>query len=113
MSRIEQVNEFIKQEVSKAISKIVEPEMGLVTVLAVETQKDLKKSYVWLSILAQDKEAAFKKLKQRTQEIQEVINKRSSFRNTPKIELKYDSSEEYASKIEEILKEIRQNDSQK
>ncbi|MCL4386890.1 ribosome-binding factor A [Patescibacteria group bacterium] len=107
------MNEFIKQEVSKAISKVTEPEMGLITVLAVETQKDMKKSYVWLSILAHDKEAAFEKLRQKTQEIQEVINERSSFRNTPKIELKYDSSEGYVSKIEGILKKIREDDSKK
>jgi len=106
-NRVEKVNEFLKEEVSSILFKILDPEMGFITVTRVETQPDLKKSTVYISILGRDKEKAFNLIEGKLFEIQDHINKRSSFKNTPKIVLKYDYSGEYSSRIEDLLKSLK------
>lgn len=108
--RLEKVNEFIKQEVSKAISLLQDEVFGIVTVTSVETQKDLKKAIVWISILSPNKEASLRKLKKRRGQIQHLVNQKFSFKNTPKIDFEYDTSGEYSEKIENIIREIKEGE---
>ena|SRR3989304_1204133 len=106
-SRIDKVNELIKDEVSKILSEITGEEVGFATVLKADVSKDLKKADIWISILDQNPEEKFSKLKEKTSEIQREVGSRIKLKYTPKIELHLDETGEYAQKIEKILKEIK------
>lgn len=109
VSRIEKVNELIKDEVSKILSEIIGKEFGLVTVLKADVTKDLKKADVWISMLDKNPEENFLKLKEKTSEIQREVGFRIKLKYTPKIELHLDKTGEYAQKIEKILKNLKKN----
>ncbi len=108
--RLEKVDEFLKQEISKAITKLNDAEFGIVTVTKVKTQKDLKGCKVWVSIISSDPRGSFEALSKRIYEVQEIVTKRVTFKYTPKIELKYDDSGEYVERIEKIIKDLKEDD---
>jgi len=105
---MEKVNEFIRQEVSMAILELQNEKIGLVTVTSVETKKDLKKAIVYVSILGPHRVSSFEELKRKAGEIQHMVNRNFNFKNTPRVEFKYDSSGEYAEKIENMIREIKE-----
>lgn len=108
--RIEKVNELLRLETSKAITRVVKPEWGIVTVVRVETQKDLRRSVVWVSIFGSEPKESFELLKKSTKEIQSLVNPRLSMKFTPVLDFRLDTSGEYVELIEKKLREAKEEE---
>lgn len=108
MSRIEQVNELIKQEVGKILLEEIEFDPGtFVTVMSADTSDNLETSSIWVSIFPEGKAgSALEVLNKRIGDIQRVLNKRLALRFVPRIQFRLDKSESYASEIGEVFKQI-------
>jgi len=107
--RLDRVGEILKAEIgSTLLMKVKDPRLGFVTITRVLVSPDLRNARVYFSVLGdqqvRDKTlAALESSKGFLQhEIAEVIK----MKVTPKLSFVYDSSAEYAMKIESIINEI-------
>jgi ribosome-binding factor A len=107
--RLAKVNQLIKQEVSKLLQREIGCELGLVTVMDVETTSDLKQAKIWISVFDKDKLNQVRKiLEEITPEIQKILNKKLTFKYVPKIIFEIDHSQEHVQRIDKLLKEIKE-----
>lgn len=84
--RIPRVNELIKKELSEIIQKNVELENALMTIIDVETSKDLSYAKVKISVLPENKTTqVLEELNKNIFRIQRMINKRLKMKSIPKI----------------------------
>src|SRR5436190_23218810 len=111
--RTEKVSEEIKHRLSEVLSRdLSELSLGLVTVTKVIMSRDLKNAKVYLSFLA-NKEPADKcieKINDRKKLIRMHLGSRLHLKVTPELAFYPDDRMEYASKIDELIKEIHKND---
>jgi len=108
MSRIDQINELLKQEIAKIFLEEFEFEPGvMVTVMSADVSDNLETAAVWVSIFPESEAGnVLKILNKRIGEIQKILNRKLELRFVPKIQFKIDKSEKYASEISELFKKI-------
>lgn len=107
--RIKRVNQLIKEKIADILLKEVNFDKDiLTTVQNVDTSRDLKYAKVGMSIMPFEKsEQVLKILQKQTPNIQKQLNKAIEIRFVPKIEFEIDRGEEKASRVEELLREIK------
>jgi len=105
------VNELIKQILSSLIHQEIElPPNTLITVIKVETARDLKNAKVWVSIMpGSHAPSILKILAKRAKHLQHLINDEISLKFTPKLNFVWDKTEEEAAGIEELFKQINED----
>lgn len=110
MSRLEKVNELIKQELGKIILENLEFEPGvMVTVLRVETSESLEDAKVWVSIFPEGKRGStLEILKQRIGELQRLLNRKVALHFVPKITFKIDESTAHIDELDQLFQEIEE-----
>jgi len=108
--RIEQVNELVKQEISHLlVSHLEMPLNSLVTVIDVETSRDLRHATVFISVLPISQTGtALKRLRAQIGILQFELNRKLRFKPLPRIRFVVDRTEATAAEVEEILN--RSND---
>lgn len=106
--RIEQLNNLIKKELGQAIlNEINIPVNTLLTVMKVETTKDVSQAKVWISILPEEKRKdTMNTLQKNRPRLQSILNKRLVLKRVPKIQFLLDTSEEKAERINKLLDQI-------
>ncbi|GAB2722232.1 30S ribosome-binding factor RbfA [Paenibacillus thermoaerophilus] len=112
--RVGRVGEQIKKEMSLLLqNELKDPRIGFVTVTGVDVTNDLSIATVYLSVLGDDeqKETTLKALAQATGFIRSEIGRRIRLRKTPELQFKFDSSIEYGSRIDKLLNELREEES--
>jgi ribosome-binding factor A len=104
--RILKVNELIKQEVGKLfLTEMNFPADVLVTVIEVETSKDLRYADVFISVFPFKKaDEIIEALKEQVYFLQKIINKKLSMKPLPRIRFVIDEGGERMGRIEELLK---------
>lgn len=108
--RVEKVQEFIKQEISKIIiNEVKDPRIGFVTVTNVEMTKDLRSAKIYVSLFGSDEEkkATWQGLISSLGFFRSEIGKRVRLRFTPEISLHLDNSFENSARIQKILLDIK------
>ena len=112
--RLPQINELIRDHLSRLLLTEVDwPEDLLVTVLRVETAKDLRHAKVWVSVLPFEKTSkALNLLRRKAGLLQFELNKKLTFKPLPRINFTADATEQKASGIEELLNRLRQEQNQ-
>lgn len=108
--RIERINSEIQKTVSEIIdTKLRDPQIdAIISVNQVDTTPDLAYSKVYISSIGNTpKEEVIARLKGAGGFIRGQLSKNINLRKTPRLEFILDTSEEYASKIENILKTIK------
>jgi len=111
--RVGRVGEQIKKELSQILQyELKDPRIGFVTVTGVEVTNDLSQATVYLSVLGRDeqKEETLKALGRGQGFIRSEIGRRIRLRHTPELIFKFDTSIEYGSRIESLLKQINQEE---
>lgn len=108
--RMLKVNELIKQTLSSLIHQEIElPLNTLITVIKVETARDLKNAKVWISIMPSNHAPSILKiLAKRAGHLQNLINEEISLKFTPKLKFIWDKTEDEAAGIEELFKQIEE-----
>lgn len=109
-NRLNRINEELKKEISQIISfELKNPDAtGLISITKVKITSDLKYAKVYVSLLnSKNEEKTIEALKSSAGFIRSLIAKRINLRITPELVFEKDDSMEYGMKIEEILKEIK------
>jgi len=108
MNRIDRINELIRTTVAQIISRELELPLGVfVTVVKVDTSRDLRYARVFVSVFPEKKFGkTLELLQKKIYIVQGMINKKLVMNPLPRIEFVADFTEREADKIEKILKEI-------
>jgi ribosome-binding factor A len=111
--RTEKVAEEIKHRIAEVLSKdIAELQLGLVTVTKVIVSSDLKNAKIFVSFLGNKTtvEKCLDKINYRKKLLRMHLGARIHLKVTPELQFYHDDTIEYASHIEELIKEIHKND---
>lgn len=107
--RVGRVSEQIKKELSLILqSEIKDPRIGFITVTGVEATNDLSQAKVYLSVLGNDeqKEDTLSALEKAQGFIRSELGRRIRLRHVPELLFRFDTSIDYGSRIETLLKEL-------
>ncbi len=109
--RIPQVNQVIKEELSRIILKELECPPGvLVTVTRVETSVDLKQAKAYISVMPEERgKDILLVLNNQIFKLQQRLNQRLNMRPVPRIKFLEEKETVQAGKIEEILEKIKKD----
>jgi len=107
--RSDKVAETIHELICSILSRgLNDPRIGFVTITGVELTDDLSLARIFFTVIGDDKakkdtEAGLNSAKGF---IRREVGKHLTIRHTPELLFKYDSSQDYASRIDSLLKEI-------
>lgn len=108
--RAERVKELLREEISKYIQTIQDPDLGFVTITEVKLSDDLCHSRVYYSVLGEQeqKKNANIILKNHIHPLRKFLGKKLTLRRIPEIKLIEDGTTEKASRIFSLLNQIRE-----
>ncbi len=109
--RIERVNQLIKEEIGKLILREIDFSKDImVTITGVETSSDLRQAKVMASVIPFLKaEKILRVLNSQIFNIQKLLNKKLNMKIVPKIRFELDKSGEKTSRVEQLLRKIKNN----
>ena len=108
-TKVERLNEDIKKELISIVSQMKDPRLDCFwTIMRVETSPDLTNAKVHISVLDGD-EACENAIKALTKAIRGELSKRLHIRRSPEFTFVKDEGAAYAQKIDDILREIKEN----
>lgn len=113
--RVEKVQEFIKQEISKLIlNGLKDPRIGFVTVTRVEVTGDLRSAKIYVSLYGslEQKQATWEGLNNALGFLRTEISKTINLRFTPELSFHKDESLEYSAHIQKLINKIKQEEKQ-
>ena len=130
-NRIAKVNSLIQKELGPILHEFLDWQKGLVTITKVDTSKDMKWAKIWISIFHPDpsrpdpanksrkikigSEVLDKKimdfLGKNIYDVQGEVNKHFHTKIIPRISFKLDTSPRYVQHIDELLKEMHEEES--
>ncbi len=114
--RVEKVQEAIQREISNILLlDIKDPRIKSVTVTGVDLTDDMSqaKIFVNLSGSAEEQEQVWKALNRAKGFMRTEIAKRIRMRFAPELILEKDTSWEYGARIDNLLREIKENEGNK
>lgn len=109
--RVIRVCGVIKEEISTLISRCKDLEGRLVTVAEVEMTPDLRKAFIYVSLIENDREVIDETvalLNRNRKDWQAVLNKRLKLKFTPHLLFRYDEFIRRGDRVMEILQEINE-----
>lgn len=111
MSRIEQINELLKNELGNAISREVPMDSGLITITRVECSPNLQYAAIFISVLPVNLSGtALKSLRQASSSFSGILKKKLRMRSIPKFNWKIDEGERHAAEIDDAIAAIAKED---
>jgi len=100
------VNQVLRQIVAEELERLADADerLRLVTVTAVDTAPDLRQATVYLSSLSDDSAEA---LAERRTQLQRAVGRQVRMKRTPQLEFMVDPAVVAGGKVEEVLRRIR------
>ncbi len=110
--RIEKVEKMIKQEISLIfLHKLQDSSFGFVTITNVKVTPDFRLAKIYLSVFEKEnREFIMTKVEQVAHIIRSELASRISLRFVPELKFYIDDTSDYVERIEELIKQIHQND---
>ena len=106
--RLEKLNQFIREEVSRIIDRELEfPEEMFATVTRVDTSPDKHYADVFVSLLGSEPKKILEILEENVYNIQQKLNRRLRIRPVPKITFLIDEEEMRREVVEKSLGELK------
>lgn len=107
--RSRRVADLLKEEISEIIMRrLKDPRLGFVTVVDVSVTDDLKLARVYVSTLKDEEKAHTIEILQSAKSfIRSELSKRLRMKTVPELEFRVDTSIEYGSRIDKLLREIK------
>jgi ribosome-binding factor A len=105
-SRMARVNELVREVVAEELERIADGDdrLALLTVTAVDVDRDLRRAKVLLSSISPDAEEALDDHRVR---IQAAINRQARLKRTPQLSFSTDPAVESGRRVEDILRDLR------
>ena len=108
--RTDRLNEQLKQEISLVVrDEVRDPRVGLATITAVQTSPELDHARVYFTALGDDEERGeiLTGLRSASPFIRSQLSRRLHMRRIPELHFELDRVLEEASRIEQLLREVR------
>lgn len=114
MSRMDQVNELLRNELALLISRSFSMEGVLATVTYVSCSPNLARATIGVSILP-DKltGSAMEQLRKQSSEFSGILRKKIKIKSIPKFNWVVDDRERHAAKLEEYINHIHEEEDDK
>lgn len=109
-NRIAKVNSLIEKELGPVLHEFLDWQKGLVTITKVDTSKDMKYAKVWISIFNGDDNKILDFLTKNIYDIQGELNKNFVTKIIPRINFKLDTSPRYVQHIDELIREVHEEE---
>ncbi|MEW6162105.1 MAG: 30S ribosome-binding factor RbfA [Nitrospirota bacterium] len=109
--RSQRVRDLLREEIADiVIHRLKDPRIGFITVTEVDVTDDIKIARVYVSILKdEERKTTLEILNSAKSFIRSELSKRLRMKFIPSIEFRLDTSAEYGSRIDRLLKEIKEN----
>ena len=108
MSRMDKVNSQIKKEITYIIQReLDDPNIGFVSILRVETARDLSVSKIFYSIFGAEKQKVEEILASMNKFIRRSLAERIRLKYLPELKFIYDDSIEYSVNIHKKIEDIK------
>jgi ribosome-binding factor A len=107
--RTDKIDELIRQEIGQALEReVTDPRIGFVTVTKVETQPDLSRARVWVSIIGTEAERkqALIALRGAMPFIRHGLGTKIRLRRIPELDVRLDDSIERGTRVLQIINEL-------
>ena len=111
--RTEKVAEEIRHQIPDVLKKeVADLQVGLITVTRVKISKDLKYAKIYLSFIGNKipAEGCIDKINFRNKQIRMGLSHKLRLRFMPEISFYYDDTIEYASRINELIRQIHKDE---
>ncbi|MBI4268648.1 ribosome-binding factor A [Candidatus Uhrbacteria bacterium] len=109
-TRIQKVNELIRAEIARIISREIEFPDALVTIMRAETEADCKRAKIFISVTPKTHEkGAIATLKKRKPFLQHQLNRTLAMHFVPSISfgIEKEETENLADEVDHILDQIK------
>jgi ribosome-binding factor A len=103
------MQDFLREEISMIVQQeIKDPGLGFITIIDVKMTEDLKFGKVYYSVYGseEEKERTAQALKRATNYVKHLLGNKVHMKYMPDITFVYDTDQEKAARIDEILKKI-------
>lgn len=114
--RVEKVRQAIQEEISSILLRdMKDPRVKFVTVTDVELTDDMSQAKVFVSLYGEEevREDAWKALNKAKGFLRSEIAKRIRMRVAPEILLEKDTSQEYGSHIDNLLRKLKMDEAER
>jgi len=109
--RMMRVNSTLREVLAEEIERMSDSRLELVSVTAVDTAPDLRSATVYIDVLGDDaREPALTALRGAAKRLQAVIGVEVRMKYTPTLEFEIDPGVSGGERIEQVLRELRQED---
>ncbi len=107
--RTQKVASLVQQDVGEFILRLELP--ALTTISKVEITPDLKWGKVWITIMGDDEQqkGVLEVLKENLPELQKELNRKLEMKFVPRLKFVVDHGEEYAAKINDLLRKANED----
>ncbi|HEY8436907.1 MAG TPA: 30S ribosome-binding factor RbfA [Haloplasmataceae bacterium] len=108
--KLQRLEKQIEREIAKILQEDVKADIGFVTITGVELTNDLSYARVFYTVLGADDEKrqqVQKQLERAKGFIKNTLGSRVTMRKMPELIFEYDKSLDYGERIEELIKQIK------
>lgn len=112
-NRIAKVNSLIEHALGPVLRDTLDWQTGLVTITKVDTSRDMKWAKIWISILGGSDQKILDFLQNHIYDIQGQLNQAFATKVIPRISFHLDTAPRYVEHIDELIKEIHEDNEQK
>ena len=111
-SRMDRVNEVVREVIAEELERLSDPRLGFVTLSSVDVSGDLRHARAYYSVLGSEEEHADTQaaLTAATSRIQAALGRQVRLKYLPKVEFLEDPSIEHGRRVEEIIRELHTGD---
>lgn len=107
-SRLDRVNEALREVIADELERIEDERLELVTVTGVKVEPDLRRAVVWFDSLRPQPEVA-EALTQHRWRVQAAVGRGLRIKRTPELTFVADPAIAIGTRVEEILRGLRRN----
>ena len=104
--RTQKVEELLREEASKLVQSELADKIGIVTLTRVIVTPDLRLAQIYFTSITGENIKILQSLNESKTKIQNLIARKLTLRNTPKIIFKIDEGSQEIDRIEKLLKDI-------
>lgn len=110
--RPERVSKEFREILAEEIPKLKDPRVGFVTVTGVEVTPDLRRAVILYTVLGEeaDRRATYAGLRSARSHLRTVLGHQVRMKFLPELEFREDQGAAQADRIEELLREIHEQD---
>lgn len=108
-SRIDRVDELLKEEIAGVLRDAKDPRVGFVTVMDVKTTPDLRHATVYVSVLGEEekKQETMEALRQASGWVRVRVGEEITLKFLPELHFELDRTLERAARLDELIDEMR------